>query len=83
MALGFLTIPQKQPKPLGNGWIIDAQMQWATAYGFPAAIGIAATWDLYVHQVLTPKIVYYGRWYNSCITSRTLNYGSYAIPYYG
>eukprot|EP00439_Symbiodinium_sp_Y106_P058363 s1342_g8.t1 len=43
----------------GNGWIIDAQMQWATAYGFPAAIGIAATWDLYVHQVATYKTLFY------------------------
>ena len=33
-------------------------MQWATAYGFPAAIGIAATWDLYVHQVLAPESTY-------------------------
>jgi hypothetical protein len=35
----------------GNGWIVDAQMAWATAYGIPVAIGIALTWDLYVHQV--------------------------------
>ena len=40
----------------GNGWIIDAQMQWATAYGFPAAIGIAASWDLYVHHAAVLNI---------------------------
>eukprot|EP00913_Durusdinium_trenchii_P026654 g25010.t1 len=32
----------------GTGWKLQAIMQWAEAYGLPAAVGITASWGDYV-----------------------------------
>ena len=32
----------------GNGWRIQALMQWATAYDMPVAVGVAKAWGDYV-----------------------------------
>lgn len=43
----------------GNGWIVDAMMQWSTVYGFPVAIGIAASWDIFVSNVMNTRSLFY------------------------
>ena len=43
----------------GNGWIVDAMMQWSTVYGFPVAVGIAASWDLFVANVVRTQSLFY------------------------
>eukprot|EP00438_Fugacium_kawagutii_P016308 Skav222790 [mRNA] locus=scaffold1419:13588:16988:+ [translate_table: standard] len=43
----------------GNGWIVDAMMQWSTVYGFPVAIGIAADWDIFVANVRQTRSLFY------------------------
>ncbi|CAK9066781.1 unnamed protein product [Durusdinium trenchii] len=43
----------------GNGWIVDAMMQWSAAYGFPVAIGIAKDWGTFVATVWSTKALFY------------------------
>ena len=43
----------------GNGWKLQAMMQWAAAYDFPAAIAISAGWSNFVKHVQTYKCLFY------------------------
>ena len=43
----------------GNGWKLQAMMQWTAAYDFPAAIALPASWGLFVKHVQTYKCLHY------------------------
>ncbi|CAJ1426687.1 unnamed protein product [Effrenium voratum] len=43
----------------GNGWKLQAMMQWTAAYGIPAAIGISADWASFVNHVRTVRSLFY------------------------
>lgn len=42
----------------GNGWRIQALMQWAAAYDMPVAIAVAE-WSAYVNLISTKKVLFY------------------------
>lgn len=54
----------------GNGWHLDAMMQKATFYGWPAAIAVAANWSMYVAGPTQYKVLTY--WYTPDNTFLTL-----------
>ena len=43
----------------GDGWKLQAMMQWATAYGIPAAIGISDGWSNFVSHVQSFRSLHY------------------------
>lgn len=43
----------------GNGWRLQAIMQWVTAYGFPAAVGISKSWGDFVSHGRTKRLLFY------------------------
>ena len=43
----------------GNGWKLQAMMQWTAAYDFPAAIAIPGGWSTFVKHVQTYKCLHY------------------------
>ena len=43
----------------GNGWGLQALMQWSTVYGIPAAIAISSSWSNYVRHVQTFRALFY------------------------
>ncbi|CAK9043402.1 unnamed protein product [Durusdinium trenchii] len=43
----------------GDGWKLQAMMQWSTAYGIPAAIAISAGWSLFVKHVQLHRALHY------------------------
>ena len=43
----------------GNGWKLQAMMQWSTAYGIPAAIAISGGWSNFVKHVQTFRALHY------------------------
>ncbi|CAK9077551.1 LEAF RUST 10 DISEASE-RESISTANCE LOCUS RECEPTOR-LIKE PROTEIN KINASE-like 1.4 (Probable receptor-like serine/threonine-protein kinase LRK10L-1.4), partial [Durusdinium trenchii] len=44
----------------GTGWFLQAIMQWSTAYGIPAAIGVSGGWQLWQKHVRTFRALHYG-----------------------
>lgn len=43
----------------GNGWRIQALMQWATAYDMPVAVGVAKAWGDYVNLISSKRVLFY------------------------
>ncbi|CAK9061586.1 Thyroglobulin (Tg) [Durusdinium trenchii] len=43
----------------GTGWKLQAIMQWAVAYGLPAAVGITASWGDYVALPRAHRVLHY------------------------
>ena len=43
----------------GNGWKLQALMQWSTAYGIPSAIGLSLGWSTYVKHVSNFRALFY------------------------
>ena len=43
----------------GDGWKLQAMMQWSTAYGIPAAIGISDGWSNFVSHVKSYRSLHY------------------------
>lgn len=43
----------------GNGWRIQALMQWATAYEMPLAVAVAKAWGNYVELISTKRVLFY------------------------
>ena len=43
----------------GNGWKLQALMQWSTAYGIPSAIGLSLGWSTYVKHVSSFRALFY------------------------
>ncbi|CAJ1371271.1 unnamed protein product [Effrenium voratum] len=43
----------------GNGWKLQAMMQWTTAYGIPAAIAISGNWSNFVNHVRSVRSLFY------------------------
>lgn len=43
----------------GNGWRIQALMQWATAYDMPVAVAVAKAWGDYVNLISSKRVLFY------------------------
>eukprot|EP00435_Cladocopium_sp_Y103_P071133 s1096_g36.t2 len=43
----------------GNGWRIQALMQWATAYDMPVAVAVAKAWGNYVELISSKRVLFY------------------------
>ncbi|CAK9089147.1 unnamed protein product [Durusdinium trenchii] len=43
----------------GNGWKLQAIMQWTVAYGMPVAVGISSTWGNYVKHSREQRALHY------------------------
>ncbi|CAK8991648.1 unnamed protein product, partial [Durusdinium trenchii] len=43
----------------GDGWKLQAMMQWSTAYGIPAAIAISGGWSMFVKHVQSHRALHY------------------------
>ena len=43
----------------GDGWKLQAMMQWAAAYGIPAAIGVSDGWSKFVSHVKSFRSLHY------------------------
>eukprot|EP00913_Durusdinium_trenchii_P026656 g25012.t1 len=60
----------------GTGWKLQAIMQWAVAYGLPAAVGITASWGDYVALPRAHRVLHYW-WEWSMGDKKTSAVGSY------